>query len=217
MGDELSPGEHRAIRGVDALLRATGAWLTAADVEEHRVRAALGRALGGSLATGFVGGVAYELGPYAWSVCGVLGALSVWVAGAPDNDEEGTEADDADGLDPAEFLELIHDVADGGNVHLTAIGEQLFAETGRSWDVLALCRAAGIPTKPVRVAGADPAVTTGVHRYDLPPLPRPSSGPSVDVVSAGQADNNNTTTVTPIGQAAVIVKHGPSIRQEARS
>lgn len=214
MSDELSPGESRAVRGCDALLHAAGCWLTAADVEERRVRAALGRALGGTLATGFVGGVAVALGPYAWSAGGVLLALSVWVAGAPDNDEEGAEAD---GLDPAEFLELIHDVADGGNVHLTAIGEQLFAETGRSWDVLALCRAAGIPTKPVRVAGADPAVTTGVHRYDLPPLPRPSSGPPVDVVSAGQADNNNRPTVTPIGQAAVIVKHGPSIRQEARS
>lgn len=208
MSDELSPGEYRAVRGVDALLRAGAAWLTAVDVDERRVRAAIGRAIGGSLSAGFVGGVAYGLGPYAWSAGGALLALSVWVAGAPEQPVGSDEPAD-EGLSPGEFLELVHDVAAGGNVHLTAIGEQLAHETGRSWDVLALCRAAGIPTKPVRVAGADPAVTTGVHRYDLPPLPQPLSTAPVGVVSAGEADNNNTgPTVTPLGLAAWVNSYG---------
>jgi hypothetical protein len=214
MGDELSAGESRALRGCDHLLRGAAAWFTAADIEKHAVRAAVGRAIGGALAGWFTGGLAYELGPIAWSASGLVLALSVWAAGAPAVEDE-EEQPDIDGMDPAVFLELVHDVAAGGNVHLTAIGEQLREETGRSWDVLALCRAAGIPTKPVRVPGADPAVTTGIHRHDLPPLPHPLSEGAVGVVSAGEADNNNTPTVTPIGQAGWINSYG-SIRQEAR-
>lgn len=217
-GDELSPGEYRAVRGVDALLQAAAAWLCAADVEEHRVQAAVGRAIGGTLSAGFVGGVAYELGPYAWSAGGVLLALSVWVAGAP-----ATEVDEGiDGMGPGEFLELLHDLSAGRNLHLSAVREQLVEETGRDWnaqDVTALCRAAGVPTRPgVRVPGADPVVTTGIHRADLPPLPHPSSGAPVGVVGPGQDANNNTNaTVEEIGQAGLLIKHGPSIRQEARS
>jgi hypothetical protein len=218
-GDELSPGESRAIRGCDSLLRAAGAWLTAADVEERRVRAALGRALGGSLATGFVGGVAVNLGPYAWSASGVVLALSVWVAGRPAAD---VDDEDIDSMDPGEFLELVHDVSAGGNVHLVEIRRQLALETDREWSgpqVRALCDAAGIPVRDgVRVRGAKPAVTTGIHRDDLPPLPRPSSEGAVGVVGAGQESNNNTNITTEaIGQAGLLIKHGPSIRQEARS
>ncbi|WP_329177836.1 hypothetical protein [Streptomyces sp. NBC_01477] len=124
------------------------------------------------------------------------------------------EPDDADRLTVA-----IHDAARGGNVHLTAIAAKLAADTGRQWDVLALCRTHGIRTRPVRVPDADPAVTTGIHRMDLPPLPHPLSAPPVRVVAAGQADNNNTNrpSVESIGEgAAVIVKAGPAIRQGVR-
>jgi hypothetical protein len=217
-GDELSPGEYRAIRGVDALLHATRAWLTAADVEKHQVRAAVGRAIGGMLSAGFVGGVAVELGPYAWSAAGAVLALSVWVAGAPAAEVE----EDIDGMGPAEFLELLHDLSAGRNLHLSAVREQLVEETGRDWtaqDVTALCRAAGVPTRPgVRVPGADPAVTTGIHRVDLPPLPHPTSGTPVGVVGAGQHPNTNTNKAEAheVSEGVVIVTTGPSIRQEAR-
>jgi hypothetical protein len=125
-------------------------------------------------------------------------------------------------MGPAEFLELLHDLSAGRNLHLSAVREQLVEETGRDWtaqDVTALCRAASVPTRPgVRVPGADPAVTTGIHRADLPPLPRPSSDTPVGVVGAGQGDNNNTnTTVEEIGQAGLLIKQGPPIRQEIRS
>ncbi|WNI16925.1 hypothetical protein [Actinacidiphila sp. ITFR-21] len=221
-----TPEPDRILRGLDQLLTAAGAWLTAADHETAgRTRAALGRATGGGVAAWFTGGLAYELGPIAWGAAGGLLALSVWVAGAPDDtesddeDQEDTEEaemeDDDQLLDTDAFAELVHDVARGGNVHLTAIGHQLFEETGREYDVLALCRAAGIPTKAVRVPGADPAVTTGIHRLDLPPLPPPLPTPPVDVVSAGQHANNNTNNTTEqIGEgAAVIIKTAPTPRQ----
>jgi hypothetical protein len=152
------------------------------------------------------------------ATAGVVLALSVWVAGAPAVEQEGT----ADGMAPVEFLELLHDLSAGRNLHLSAVREQLVEETGRDWtaqDVTALCRAASVPTRPgVRVPGADPAVTTGIHRDDLPPLPRPSSDTPVGVVGAGQGDNNNTnTTVEEIGQAGLLIKQGPPIRQEIRS
>jgi hypothetical protein len=202
----------RLAAGCRALAAGGAAWFAARDVEKRRGRTAVARLLGGGLSVSFVGGTVYALsrGALLWGSV-VVGLMSAWVAGGPQERQERAPQ----GLDPAAFLELVHDVAGGGNVHLTAIGDQLSAETGRCWDVLALCRAAGIPTKPVRVAGADPAVTTGIHRYDLPPLPRSSREGAVVDVSAGQDDNNNTT-VTEVGQAAVIVKHGPSIRQGVR-
>lgn len=228
--DDLSPAEHRITHGIDQLVRSAAAWLAGADAEEHRTRTALGRALGGGIAAWVVGGVAYELGPIAWGSAGVLAGLSVWVAGAPEptedqDDEPGLDDRDDDGepedeqlLDADLFADTIHAVARGGNVHLTAVARRLHAETGRHWDVLAACRAHGITTKPVRVAGADPAVTTGIHRTDLPPLPRDEHAP-VGVVSAGHPDNNNTNnevTVEAIGEPGRLIKHRLSTRQEAR-
>lgn len=217
MSDDLSATENRLVHGVDQLGRATTEWLTGSDVDEHRARAAIGRAIGGTLAAGFAGGVLYELGPIAWGTSAALGALAVWAAGGdtdePDVDEE---------FGPAVFLELVHDLAGGGNLHLSAVRAQLAEETGRPWsapEVSALCRAADVPTRPgVRVPGATPAVTTGIHRDDLPPLPRPDRGSPVGDVSADQDDNNNTNTLTieEVGQAARIIKRGPSIRQAAR-
>ncbi|NJP42287.1 hypothetical protein [Actinacidiphila epipremni] len=226
---DLSRAETRIARGIDQLARSAAAWFAADDVDEHRTRTALGRTLGGGIAAWVVGGVAYELGPVAWGSAGALAVLSVLVAGAPETEAEDDDQDDADDepaeddaddeppLDFDDFLDLIHDVAGGGNVHLTAIGAQLAAETGRQWDVLALCRAAGIRTRQVRVPGADPAVTTGIHRTDLPPLPQPDPAPG-GVVAAGHTDNNNSdnTTKTAIGEGGLLVKHGPVDRQEAR-
>jgi hypothetical protein len=159
------------------------------------------------------------LHPWLAPAPAVLWFVAASVA-APEEDE-GDE-DGGEGFDPAVFLELVHDVAGGENVHLVAVREQLAEETGREWSgpqARALCAAAGIPVRDgVRVPGASPAVTTGIHRDDLPPLPRPSSGSPVDDVAAGEDANNNTndTTVTEVGQAAVIVTHGPSIRQAVR-
>jgi hypothetical protein len=218
MSDDLSAGESRVLCGIDNLLRGAGVWLTAADLDERRVRAAIGRATGGVIAGWFAGGLAYELGPYAWSATGAVLALSVWVAGQP---VDGVE-EDTDGLTPGEFLGLLHDLSAGRNLHLSTVRQQLVEETGRDWtaqDVTALCRAAGVPTRPgVRVPGADPVVTTGIHRLDLPPLPHPTSETPVGVVGAGHDANNNTNNTTePNGQAGLLIKHGPSIRQEARS
>jgi hypothetical protein len=108
-------------------------------------------------------------------------------------DQDDEPADDEQLLDAETFAEIVHAAARGANVHLTAIRARLIEETGHDWDVLALCRTHGIPTKPVRVPGADPAVTTGIHRHNLPPLPRPLPAPG-GVVAAGQPDNNNTGT-----------------------
>ncbi|WP_435173272.1 hypothetical protein [Actinacidiphila sp. bgisy145] len=230
--DDLSPTENRIVRGCDQLRRSCTAWLTATDLPaKERVPASIGRALGGIIAAGFTGGVAYELGPIAWATAGVLTALSVWVAGTPnpDNDEDQDDEVEPDDQEPGSdeqlldvdaFTELVLDVACGANVHLRTIRMRLIEETERPWadhEVTALCRAAGIPTRPgVRVPGAQPAVTTGIHHTDLPPLPDPSPGAPVDGVAAGQHDNNNTNTphVERIGEGGAVIKNAP-LQQEA--
>jgi transposase len=225
---QVKPGKGRWLIldrlavGCRRLAAGGAAWAAARDVETKRGRASAGRLLGGCLSVGFVGGTLWALsrGVLLWGSV-VVGLLSAWVAGGQQQaGQEGGQQ--PGGYEPGVFLELLHDLAQGGNVHLVAVREQLAEETGRPWsarEVSALCHAAGIATKPVRVAGARPAVTTGVHRDDLPPLPRVGGGAPVDVVAAGQDFNNNSNnapTVTTVGQAAKIIKHGPSIRQNAR-
>jgi hypothetical protein len=213
----------RLAAGSRTLAAGGAAWAAARDVETKRGRASLGRLLGGGISVAFVGGTVWALsrGVLLWGSV-VLGVLSAWVAGGTERPAEGTVDAGASALDPRAFLELLHDLAQGGNVHLVTVREQLAEETERPWsarEVSALCHAAGITTKTVRVPGARPAVTTGIHRDDLPPLPSPASGAPVGVVAAGQSGNNNsnnTVTVEEIGQAGVVVKTGPSIRQEAR-
>jgi hypothetical protein len=158
--------------------------------------------------------------------------LLAWLAAAnaaagpldeDDQDDDEPSDDEEEPIDSAAFVELVHDVARGGNVHLSTIRARLAEELpSYDWtagDVTALCEAAGIRTrKGVRVPGATPAVTTGIHHTDLPPLLSPASGPTpVDVVSAGQRSNNNTNITTEdIGEGGWINRLGPSIHQEAR-
>lgn len=211
---ELSATENRIINGCDRLINGCRAWFTAGEYEHtgDRVKAVLGRTAGGGTAVFFTGGILYALGPWGWATGGLLLALGVWLSGRPGEDSEEDEE-----ITPAAFLELVHDVARGGNVHLSAIREQLAEEhPGTDWHgpaTRALCDAAGIRVRDgVRVPGAQPAVTTGIHKADLPPLPQPLSEGAVDDVDAGQYDNNNTNT-GPQAEGLVLV---PDMLKKAR-
>jgi hypothetical protein len=179
------------------------------------------------------------LHPWLWPVLGI-GWMAAAFAAAPElepedgEDDEGQDEpgpddeDDADDdeqlLDADAFTELVRDLADGGNVHLATVRRQLALELpGTDWSgpaVTALCQAAGIRVRPgVRVPGATPAVTTGIHRDDIPTPPPPHSGTPVGVVAAGQHPNNNTNTYVtePIGEGGRLIKQtGLNRRQEAR-
>lgn len=218
-GEELTGWENRIGTGCSKLGKSCTAWLTAGEYAgRERAGAVLGRITGGAAAGWFVGGMVYVAGPWGWSGTGAALCLSVWVAGRPGAGEE----DAPEGIDAAAFLELVHDVAQGANVHLSAIRAQLAEEfPGTDWHGPAtrtLCDAAGIPVRDgVRVPGAQPPVTTGIHRADLPPLPRPLSEGAVDDVAAGHSDNNNTNTTTEeYAEGVTIVKVGGPIRQEIR-
>jgi len=174
------------------------------------------------------------LHPWLWPVL-ALAWLAAATTAAPvlevedDQDDATEDVEDEDDepsgdeqlLDADAFTELVHDVARGGNVHLSAVRARLADELpGIDWSgpaVTALCDIAGIPVrKGVRVPGATPAVTTGIHRSDLPPLPDPNRAAPVGVVAAGQRDNNNTNSVSVerIGEGAALVKTRPTQRQE---
>lgn len=199
--------------GTRRLAVGLGRWLAGTDLDGWaRARGVAARILGTGLFAWFLGGMGWALGTPPWAVVPLwLGAA---MAASYRDQRDATDADDK-GLTPGAFLALVHDVARGGNVHLTAIGARLLEDTGRDVDVLALCRAAGIRTKAVRVPGADPAVTTGIHKRDLPPLPR-SNGDSPEGALTSNNNSNNTTTVQIGGGAAWINRHGPSTRQEAK-
>ncbi|MEE4546761.1 hypothetical protein V2S66_32955 [Streptomyces sp. V4-01] len=178
-------------------------------------------ALVGSLAA-----CAVALHPWLAPAAGLawLAAANAAAGPADEDDQEDDEPEDEEEepLDLAAFAELVHDVAGGRNVHLVELRRQLALETDREWtaaDVTALCEAAGIRIrKGVRVPGATPAVTTGIHHTDLPPVHSPASDPTpVGVVAAGQRSNNNTNiTQEHIGEGGWITRHGPAIHQEAR-
>jgi hypothetical protein len=211
----------RLATGTGRLAAQFRAWASGKDLQRaERVRGVLGRTIGGGLSTAFVAGTVWALsrGVLMWGSCS-LALVSAWVAGGRQHAEDTPEEP---ALDPGAFLELVHDVARGANVHLVTIREQLAAETERPWtpaEVRALCDAAGIRVRDgVRVPGAKPAVTTGIHRDDLPPLPRPlSDAPGSDVAAGHDANNNTNITTEVIGEGAGLInRHGPSIRQEAR-
>lgn len=215
--DELTPWENRIGTGCAVIGRSCTAWLGAVEYEgRQRTGAVIGRAAGGVATGWFVGGIAYAIGPWAWATAGALLAASVWAAGRPGGGDEEEPAGEE--LSGAAFLELVHDVAQGGNVHLSAIREQLAEETETEWSgpaTRALCDAAGIRVRDgVRVPGARPPVTTGIHRDDLPPLPQPLSQRAVDDVAAGHRDNTNTNTgVRYVGEGGIIT---PDTMQGAR-
>jgi hypothetical protein len=182
------------------------------------------------------------LHPWLWPVFAIGWAVAAFAAApelAPDEDEDQDDepgpddADDEPDDDAAEdvdqlrhadaFTELVRDLADGGNVHLISIRRQLALELpGTDWSgpaVTALCDAAGIRVRPgVRVPGAQPAVTTGIHRDDIPPPPPTRSATPVGVVAAGQHPNtnNNTLSIEEIGEGGRLIKHGPARHQEVR-
>lgn len=171
-----------------------------------------------------------------WLIPGAIVAWCLVAAAVPQSEEDDEPGEDQDDeledeeepeddeppIDSDAFRELLRDVAGGENVHLSTIRARLAKEVpGVDWHgpaTTALCEAAGVRVrKGVRVAGADPAVTTGIHRDDLPPLSSPAGASPVGVVLAGQHSNNNTNTRTEhVGQGGLIVTHGPSIRQHIK-
>lgn len=202
----------RISTGTRRLTIGLGRWLGGTDLQGWaRARGVAGRIFGTGMFAWFLGGMGWALGTPPWAVVPLwLGAAMV----ASYRDQRDATEDVAEELSPVDFLALVHDVARGGNVHLTAIAARIAEATGLEVDVLARCRAAGIKTKAVRVPDADPVVTTGIHKRDLPPLPRSSGGNAKGALTSNN-NSNNTTTEQIGGGAGWINRHGPSTRQEA--
>ncbi|MFD7111477.1 hypothetical protein ACFWAF_14910 [Streptomyces microflavus] len=143
--------------------------------------------------------------------------------------DEATKKPPADEQHPSELLPLGHVAVllneaytEGSGVHLAHLADRLTrtplmglpATRWETRDVRALLARHGVRVKGgVRVPPR--GVREGVHRKDFPPLPPTESAPTVvDVVSAGQRDNNNvrntypfTVTDDPANPAQAYVHH----------
>lgn len=213
----------RLAAGCRALAAGGVAWAGARDVNPKedgvsRGRAAAARIVGGTLSVAFVAGTLWALsrGVLLWGST-ALWLIGAWVAGRPADEEEEWPAlaDESDALTADEFVELLHQLSAGRNLHLSTVRSALERVCpGGDWSgpaVTALCEEVGARVrKGVSVPGATPRVTTGIHRDDLPPLPSPTGPAPVAVLTSNNNDNNNTNT-HPDG--VVIV---PDMMQGAR-
>lgn len=172
---------NRLASGTALLVSRYCVWLWA-----DGIKAGLVRLAGGLAAVGFIGGVCLAapglLAPVAAAWC-----LGAWYTGRPDASDGDDETGDApDGEDELDFLTLLHDLmADADRIHLAQVAEHVFGDPDATATVREACAAAGVPiTRGVRVPGR--AVSTGLYRRDLPPLPDHSPTDPVAVVGAGQ-------------------------------
>lgn len=172
------------------------------------------------------GGALAAIGPRLTPYLPVIGYVGVpllmvvaWIAApyAPKKKAQG--AADGAPATPAEvplpevardeFVALIHDVLGTlSGAHLSTLTTALTVRAGGPWqipDVRALCETHGVPVRPA-VRGLQKRVSPGVHRDDLPPLPRPlpegvRSSPGT-VVIAGREATTAPTTDPPTTPAA---------------
>jgi hypothetical protein len=113
--------------------------------------------------------------------------------------------------DETALASLLHQLADGTRgLHLTTLADELRthypAQQWRTRDVRALLAEHGVRVRDgVRLPGT--GVREGVHRDDLPPLPRATEHPAGPDETAGQDSNNNSnnsrTTRFPGGVVVV--------------
>jgi hypothetical protein len=172
---------NRLIKGTAVLARRYRIWLW-----DDGLKAALQRGTGTLAAAGFLGGISLAAPVVLLPVTAVC-LLAAWGAGRPD-DEEITEAEPEEDGEEFDFLAALYDLmADADRLHLAQIAEELYGDPAATATVREECAAAGVPiTRGVRVPGR--AVSTGVHRRDLPPLPDHSPTDPVAVVCAGQSE-----------------------------
>jgi hypothetical protein len=140
------------------------------------------RIIGTLLAAAAAGGLLLAA-PALWWPLALGWLVACWYTTPP------AAEDGQPGTDPAEFLRLVHRLAEGrkAGVHLAEIAQALTGSPTATATVRELCETVGIPISPgVRVKGR--GVSTGVKTVDLPPLPGPSPDGPVGVVVAGQSE-----------------------------
>lgn len=202
---------NRLGAGTVALARRYRIWLW-----EDGAWRGLVRVVGGVAALGFTGGVFLAAPVLIVPAVGGL-VLAAWANGkASDGEEEGeTEPED---YSPEEFLGHLHELmAATDRLHLAQIAEQLYADETATGQVRDLCAAAGVTITPsVRIKGRQPAVSTGVYRKHLPPLPEGAGEGGVAVVSAGQDELQLQLQAGQKGFVTIPDSAGNPVRHEIR-
>ena len=150
----------------------------------------------------------------AYVVLGVLGRLgwqkvAGWIGRRRKTNGE-PEPEQCEPITALDIIEALHAVA-APHVFLA----DLAAELGVSKeDARALVENLGMRVRRAVRNGEGTGV--GVHKDDLPPLPRLSSEPLVDRVDQGQPTNQQGLTVEELGLAGRLVKDGSETARRHR-
>lgn len=173
------------LTGGGALLRRVTDWCT-----QDTTLIAAGRIIGTSCACLF-GGSLLLASPSLWWPTAAGWLIACWY-------HRPTEQATTDDIDPDKFLVDLHlMIGDRKGMHVATIAEQYLNDRAATKQIRALCNATGVKVSAgIRVDGA---VSTGIKRADLPPLPQPLLAAAAAAVSAGQDSNNNSNN-TPTGQ-----------------
>ncbi|MFE2967569.1 hypothetical protein ACFXKC_28625 [Streptomyces sp. NPDC059340] len=117
----------------------------------------------------------------------------------------------ADEVTAEDVVETLHEVANP-NVFLADFAAAFDLDTGAARALL--------EEREIRVRRAvrnGNATGVGVHKDDLPPLPRPAQETPVGGVDQGQPTNQQGLSSEPIGLAGVVVKDGSEASRRHRA
>lgn len=151
----------------------------------------------------------------AYVVVGVLGTLgwqkvTSWIGRRRETDGE-PEAEQREPVTALDIIEALHAVA-APHVFLADLAAELDVSKE---DARALVENLGMRVRRAVRNGDDTGV--GVHKTDLPPLPRLSSEDPVDGVDQGQPTNQHAVTVEELGLAGRLVKDGSEAARHHRA
>jgi hypothetical protein len=131
-----------------------------------------------------------------------------WIGRRQGSSDETAPA--ADEVTVEDVVETLHEVANP-NVFLADFAAAFDLDTGAARALLE-----GHEVRVRRAVRNGDSTGVGVHKDDLPPLPRPVQETPVGGVDQGQPTNQQGLSSEPIGLAGVVVKDGSETTRQHR-
>ncbi|MFF7881016.1 hypothetical protein ACH40F_07940 [Streptomyces sp. NPDC020794] len=155
-------------------------------------------------------GIVAVLPETAYFVAGIMACLGWqktrgWIGRRQGHSDEAPPA--VDEVTAEDVVETLHEVANP-NVFLADFAAAFDLDTAAARALLE-----GHEIRVRRAVRNGDSTGVGVHKDDLPPLPRPAQETPVGGVDQGQPTNQQGLSSEPIGLAGVVVKDGSETRR----